>query len=181
MKKIIGLVGEIASGKGTVSKYLQEKHNAKVYRFSDVLREILSVLYLDCDRKNLSELSLCLRETFGEDILSNALVRKVLNDEHDLIILDGVRRKEELKFFDEIEGFQLVYVECDIKDRYKRIIERGENMDDKNKTFEDFKKDHERDAEIRIRELKERADKVIDNDGSLEELYDKVDKILTNG
>ncbi|MFC1638352.1 AAA family ATPase [Patescibacteria group bacterium] len=177
-KKVIGLVGEIASGKGTVSQYLQEKYNGKIYRFSDVLRNILDVLHLECKRENLSNLSLSLRETFGENILSNALVKSVLKDNNELIILDGIRRKEELDFLGEIEGFKLVYVESNMENRYRRIIERGENADDNTKTFEEFKKDHEMDAELRIREMKDMADIVIDNSGTLDELYKKADALM---
>ncbi|MFC1645266.1 AAA family ATPase [Patescibacteria group bacterium] len=178
MKKVIGLVGEIASGKGTVSAYLQEKYDGKIYRFSDVLRAILEVLHLECKRENLSNLSLSLRETFGENILSNALVKSVLKDENDLIILDGIRRKEELDFLGEIDGFKLVYVESNIESRYERIIERGENADDNSKTFEEFKRDHQMDAELRIKEMKGVADVVIENSGTLEELYEKADELV---
>ena len=44
---IIGLVGRKGSGKGTVAKILKEKYGASVYRFSDVLREILDLLFVE--------------------------------------------------------------------------------------------------------------------------------------
>ena len=56
-KIIIGIAGEIASGKDTVSRYCVKKHGASMYRFSDVLRDILKRLHLEENRKNLDRKS----------------------------------------------------------------------------------------------------------------------------
>ena len=48
------------------------------------------------------------------------------------------------------------------------------------KTFEQFQEDHKRPADREISQLKDIADFVIDNNGTLEELHQKVDQIVRN-
>ncbi len=177
-KIIIGSVGEMASGKGTVTSYLLEKYRATEYRFSDILRDILERVHLDVVRKNLASLSLGLRNHYGQDILAYALAQDIKNDDSQVIVVDGIRREADLKYLKEMEGFVLVYVEADLEKRYERLIGRNEKQDDKMKTFEEFKSDHELETETTIRELKDMADVVIDNNGSVEELQKQIDNLI---
>ena len=82
MKIIIGLIGSIASGKGTVAKYLKEKYQAETFKFSKILRDMLKRAYLDQNRDNLIKISLALREAFGQDILAKIISRELdfIND-----------------------------------------------------------------------------------------------------
>ena len=77
-----------------------------------------------------------------------------------------------------LPGFNLVFIEADIEKRYQRIISRRENVDDKNKSLEEFKKDHERETELQIVDLKKVADVIIGNNGSPEDLYKQIDEII---
>ena len=61
--KIIVTVGQIASGKGVLKDYLVNKYGAIQFRFSDIMREILRLLYLEETRENLSKISLILMKT----------------------------------------------------------------------------------------------------------------------
>jgi len=177
-KIIIGLVGEMASGKGTVTEYLLTKYQATKYRFSDILRDILERVHLDIVRKNLASLSLSLRTYYGQDILAYALAQDIKNDDSQVIVIDGIRRDADLKYLRKMDNFVLVYVEADLEKRYERLVERNEKQDDKIKTFEEFKNDHQLETEITIRELKDIADAVIDNNGSVEELYKQIDDVI---
>ena len=177
-KKIIGLAGEIASGKGSFAKYAKEKYGAEIYRFSDVFRKILDILGLEQNRKNMSDLSLTLRTTFGEDVLAKAIAEEVKKTDKEIIIVDGVRRIEDIKYLKEITGFKLVFVDADLKNRYERLIKRGENLDDDNKTFEEFKKDAERNAELKISTLKDYADEIIDNNKDIQNFYQQINGIF---
>jgi dephospho-CoA kinase len=89
-----------------------------------------------------------------------------------------VRRKSYIEYLKKEVSFKLVYIEADIKKRHERIIRRGENPDDKKKTFEQFKKDHKGEAESQIEDLKKIADYLIDNNGSFDHLYSRLDKII---
>lgn len=177
-KLILGLSGEIGSGKGTVAKYIVETYQANSYRFSDSLRDVMRRLYIEENRVNLRKVSLMLRENFGQDILSQVVVRDVIHDLAEIVIVDGLRRVEEWDYLREIPEFRLLYIESDLEKRYERVVGRGENSDEHQKTFEEFKRDMEGETEVRIRELKEKADFVVENNGVLEELYGKIDEVI---
>ena len=178
MKIILGLAGEMASGKGTVAKYVMAKYGAKSFRFSTMLRDVLDRLLLEQSRDNLQNLSTVLRQNFGEELFARVMAQDVKNDTSEIIIIDGVRRLADIKYLKEIPQFKLAYLEADMQKRFERIIKRGENSDDAKKTFEDFKKAHEDESELQIKDLKNHADFLIDNNGAYEDLYRQVDKIL---
>ncbi len=177
-KIILGFAGEIASGKGTAAKYMIEKYGAGYYRFSTILRDLLKRLHLEESRENTQKISTILRQNFGEDILSKVISRDVAADTRGIIAVDGVRRLSDIKYLRDLPGFRLVYIEADIGKRFERILKRGENPDDKNKTLEQFKKDNEGEAETQIKGLKAHADFLIDNNGTFGRLYEQIDKIV---
>jgi len=177
-KVILGLAGEIAAGKGTVAKYIAEKYNGGTHRFSTMLRDVAKRMYLEENRENIQKISTIFRQNFSDDLLSKVIYHDVENDGHEHIAVDGVRRAPDIDYLKKLFGFKLVYIEADMKKRYDRIIGRGENTDDSNKTFEEFKKDHERETELRIKDLKNIADFVVNNNGTFEELYAQIDKII---
>ena len=177
-KIILGLAGELASGKGTAAKYIKEKYNGSSHRFSTMIRDVLERMYLEINRENLQKISTIFRENFFDDILSSVISKDVENDKHKIIAIDGVRRMADITYLKKLERFRLVYIDADIEKRYSRIIKRGENNDDTQKTFQEFENDHAREAELQIQDLKNKADFVIDNNGSFEDLYIQVDKII---
>jgi dephospho-CoA kinase len=178
-KTIIGLSGEMASGKGTVAKYISEKYGASSYRFSTMLRDVLNRLYIEQTRENVSGLSTILRQNFGEDLFAKVMAEDVKKDTNNVIVIDGIRRQADIVHLKKIPEFKFVFIEADIKKRYDRIIERDENVDDKGKTFDEFVEEHQLETELQIKDLKNCADIVINNDGTLEDLYQKVDKIIS--
>lgn len=179
MKKIVlGIAGEIAAGKGTAAKYLIDKYGASTHRFSTALRDVAQRMYLEESRENLQRISTLMRENFSTDILSRVIYKDVVNDSNSMIVIDGVRRMDDIEFLKRIPEFKLVYIKTDIKNRYDRIILREENVDDKGKTFEEFQNDNNREAELQIKDLKIEADFVLDNNGNLEDLYAQIDKIV---
>ena len=178
MKIILGLAGEIAGGKGTVARHIEEKYKGVSYRFSTALRDVARRMGLEENRENLQKISTIFRENFNDDILSMVICRDVEKDAHQVIMIDGVRRMANIKYLKNLEGFKLVYIEASLDNRYQRITKRKENSDDGQKTFAEFKADNEREAESQIKDLKNYADFTVDNNGSFAELYQQVDKII---
>lgn len=177
-KLILGFAGEMASGKGTVAKYLVENRGAVTYRFSTILRDILCRIHLSDDRATMQKLSTFLRKEFGEDILAKVMFEDAKNDTHALIVIDGVRRLEDVKYLREIPEFKLCYITAPMKTRHERLVLRGENPDDKTKTYEQFEKDHEGEPEREITKLEAFAAEVIDNSGTFPELHSQLDAIV---
>ncbi|OGY44185.1 MAG: hypothetical protein A3J62_02325 [Candidatus Buchananbacteria bacterium RIFCSPHIGHO2_02_FULL_38_8] len=179
MKKIIlGFAGPLSSGKGTVCQYLKEKYKAGVYRFSTILRDVADRLYLEQSRNNLQNLSQTLRETFGQDLLAAAIAKDVGNDKNPIIAIDGIRREPDIEYLKNLPGFHLVYIIADQKIRWQRMVKRGENTDDKQKTLEQFAKDEQGEAERQISKVAQKAKFKIDNNGNLDQLYQQIENIL---
>lgn len=177
-KVIIGIAGEIACGKDTVGKYLAEKHGALSLRFSQPLRDILDRMSLDQNRENMAKLSMHLRKGFGEDIFSKIMLAEAKKSDNELVVVDGVRRSFDIVHMETEEHFFFVYVEASPETRYERLAKRRQNTDDATKTQAQFEKDALLETETQIRDLKERADFVVNNDGTLEELQKQIDEIV---
>jgi len=177
-KLIFGFAGEMASGKGTAAKYLVERHGAVTYRFSTMLRDLLRRVHLPEDRATIQKISTFLRKEFGEDTLAKVMFEDAKNDTHPLIVIDGVRRLEDVKYLREIPEFKLCYITAPMKTRYERLVLRGENPDDKTKTHQQFEKDHEGEPEREISQLEAFAAEVIDNSGTLPDLHRTLDAML---
>lgn len=177
---IIGITGEMASGKDTATQYLVEKYGAKRYRFSDALRNMLDELALPQTRANLTRLSSELRQAFGENVLAEAIRNKVVQDiDVPLIVIDGIRRSGDVDFFREFPDFILLYIDAPLELRYERLIKRRQNADDHSKTFEEFKREHELETEAPVPGLKAQAQHVIGNQGTLEDLQAAIDRIVS--
>lgn len=177
-KLILGLVGEMGSGKGTIAKHIIEEHKGSAHRFSTILRDILNRAYLEQSRDNMQTLSTILRKNFGEDLLAKSIYHDTKNDEHDIVVVDGVRRMADILYLREVPHFKLIYVDADIKNRYERIIKRGENADDAKKSFSEFEQANHDESESQIRELKNYANYIVDNNGTFVELYKQIEDIL---
>ena len=178
MKIILGIAGEIASDKGTIAKHIEEKHAGSAHRFSTALRDVAQRMHLEESRENLQKISTIFRENFNDDILSMVVCSDVEADTHQVIAIDGVRRMEDIKYLKNLPGFKLIYIEANMDLRYHRIVNRRENTDDAHKPYAEFVADHQREAESQIKDLKNYADFVIDNEGTFLELYHQVDKII---
>ena len=178
-KIIIGIAGRIASGKDTVADYIVEKYNAKSLKFSQSLRDVLSRLYQDISRDNMQKISLLLRQMFGEDMLAKVIYNDILNSKEDIIVVTGVRRIADIEMLKNTNGFKLFFIDTNIETRYERLIQRSENIDDKNKSFEEFKKQELAETEVYIDQFKEIADYVIDNNEGVDKLHEQIDKIIS--
>lgn len=177
-KIILGFTGLIACGKGTATQYLKEKYHAETFRFSTMLRDVLTRLYLEQTRENMSGISTGLRSIFGQDLMAKVVARDVENSQAELIVVDGIRRMEDIKYLRALPNFKLVSIEADMKTRYERLLTRGENFDDRNKTWEEFQADHNLETELTILDTMKVADHIVNNDGILEDLQKQLDKLV---
>jgi dephospho-CoA kinase len=177
-KIILGLVGDLAAGKGTIAKYLHEKYSANTYKFSTMLRDILDRIYVEKSRENLQVISTFIRENYGQDVMSKVIAKDVENDPGNIVVVDGIRRPTDITYLKKLEGFHLIYITADQKTRWERLVKRKENPGDDGKSFEDFCRDEQAEAESLIQELGKKAEIRVDNDGDMEELFGKVEEII---
>lgn len=186
---IIGLTGGIASGKSTVSKYLKEKG----YQIFDADK-------IAKDLTNEDNIKNKIVEKFGSNILDNnfSLDRKkmkeiVFNDKSKLKLLSDIIHPEVFEFYKKakennkenkilifdvpllfesgIDSLcdKILVVISDHKNQIERIIER----DKIDKTLAT----NIINSQITNKERIKKADIVIENNGSLEELYEKIERV----
>lgn len=180
-KVILGFVGHIASGKDVCKKYIMEKYGANSHRYSTVLRDILNRLYLPINRNNLQDLSLDLRTRFGSDLLARVIIEDIDRDENDIVIIDGIRRLDDIKnLINKFPDLYTIGIDVKAELRYERLVKRAENIGDADKTFEQFLSDDKKEAELEIPTVMAAAKYRLDNNGTLEDLYAQIDKIIAD-
>lgn len=177
-KIILGLVGEMAAGKSTATEYLKQKYEAVSFRFSDPLRDVLLRLHVENSRPNLQALSTFLRRQYGEDLLSKVMALDVEQSPAKMIITEGIRRPTDIADLKKFKNFHIISLTADERARYERLIQRSENADDKTKTWEQFQADGRAESEQKIKEIAARADFIIDNNGTIEQLYKQIDDVI---
>lgn len=181
---ILGFIGQAGSGKGTVADILREEYAADTFRFSQPLRDILTRLHLDHSRDHIIRLSETLRHTFGEDVLSHAIAADALASTSDLLVVEGIRRPEDLAAFKDIPYFHLIAIEADGRTRYDRVTKRGENAGEAQMSWEQFLEEDQRSTEITIHETMKLASHHIDNNGDRETLvkhiYDLIQRLRSS-
>jgi len=179
-KIIIGLVGQIASGKGTVANYLEKNHQATTYKFSTMFRDILKRAHQEITRENMQGLSTVMRNQFGEDLLAKVMAEDVKNDRGQVIVVDGIRRMADIKYLKELENFKLVAITAKPEIRYERLLKRKENAGDDQKTYEQFLTDQNNEADAEIPVVMATSTAELNNDGDLQELHKQIEKIINH-
>lgn len=177
-KLILGLIGERFAGKDVVAEYLKNRYGAEHFRFSHILDEILKLLNLEISRRNEIDLGLGLRQIFGGQVLGPAIAKKVKESGRDMVVVNGIRMDE----FEVIKalGAKTIFITAPVDIRFGRYLTRREKADDATMNFENFEKQGKEATEIGIPELGAKADFKIENIGTLEELYGKVEEIIQN-
>jgi len=186
-KIVVGIVGKIAAGKTTVAKFFEGRGFCRV-SCSEPLIDLLThrvegyswVPELperrEPTRENLIEFGRYLKERYGGDVLIRLAVDKKRNCGR--IVIDGVRSREEVESIKSLGG-RVIYVEAPAGVRFERLVRRGAAKDRGIRSFEDFRAmDDEEERLYHTSRLKEVADYVIVNDGTLEELREKVEAIM---
>ena len=176
---IIGIVGPKKVGKETVAKYLMQHYRFKAHSHSEVLREILSILNQPLTRMNYIKL-VSLRKTFGEDVLVNAVNKKLKAGlELGPVVVTGVRFRNE---FDNVKYFPdsaVIYIDAPPELRYEwQKNAAPDKADDAVMSYEEFQSIEMKETESGIAELGVMADYKIENTGTKEELFKKVDQII---
>jgi dephospho-CoA kinase len=174
---IVGLVGESGSGKDTVAYHLRDVYGAILLRFSDPIKDILRMFFERPSREDQSWVAVQFKKQFGKDIFCRALDRKIAFIEN-ITSLNGLRYPED---YDYLRGFEknvLIYITANQKLRWQRTVGRGEKSDDI-ASFEKFiEMESTLETEKNIPEIGKKADFIIHNEGTLEELMQKTEEIM---
>jgi dephospho-CoA kinase len=179
-KKIaLGIAGELLCGKSTAADFFIKEYQAKYFKFSALLAEVLDVLDLPHTRINLQDAAALLKKEFSEEVLVDALAKRAARSDARFILFDGLRKPEEAAAIRaQIPNFKLLYIEAKLEIRFARQQLRDEKPGESVKTFEEFIESQKHSADISIPLLLKDADYVVYNDSDMESFLKQLRSIV---
>ncbi|HTO70390.1 MAG TPA: deaminase [Myxococcota bacterium] len=175
----IGVAGPNASGKGEVVRLLERR---SFYRasLSDAIRADLARDGLEPTREHMIERGKRLRERFGAAVLAERVARSLPSDRNHVI--DSIRHPAEAEALRAGGDFALFWVDAAPELRFERSRARGRAGDgDDFPRFQELERRELASADAGGQQLlavRELADVVLTNDGSLAELEAQVEEAL---
>lgn len=175
---VVGVMGEKAGGKETFGNILIrlatcDDLSIVRYHFSDILNETLDKWSIVPSRENLQKLAQTMDNAFGKGTLTNAVRQRLLGEQADVVIVDGIRWLTDEIMIRNFPNNLLIYITADVNERYQRSLRRISRAGESEKSLKQFLKEEQASNEIFIPEIGSRADLKIDNSGFLEELNEK--------
>jgi len=175
---IIGISGTFGAGKDLVAKYLERK-GFEHFSTSDILRQLTLERGRKPERENYRITANELKNEQGGECLAKKAVSQRTKEN---VIISGIRRAEEIDYLkNQKEKFIMLFIDAPLEVRHARLVERQREGEDKI-TMDELRNKEELEmsggSSQRLDLCKERADFIIENDGSIEELNKKIDKIL---
>ncbi len=176
---IIGLTGKNGSGKTAVAEYLKSR-SFEYYSLSDEIREEVRRRGLEITREILINVGNELREKHGPGVLAERILKYLGTDRN--YVVDSIRNPQEVDVLRRRNDFTLLAVEADQKTRFERSRARG--REDAAQTFQRFVEEEAREldssnpANQQLHATRLKADVVVNNDGTLDELHRSLDQLL---
>lgn len=178
--KVVGLVGSLASGKGTVAEFFASK-GYLVFPVSGPIKQEVIRRDLEITRKNMQDVGNEMRQKYGLDYWARELVKEIETGKMDKIVIDGLRSPGEVEFFKDFYHAYILGIDAPTEKRLTLVLSRKKEGDPK--TRDEFEKWEQRDRGIGEESFGQQVDKclaladsVIENTGTLEELLQKTEK-----
>lgn len=173
MKLVIGIVGAPLAGKETCANLLEkllleDGYSVSRHVFSEILRETLDLWGIPRGRDNEQKMAIVMNADtgFGDGALSRAMQHRIMNEDVDVTILDGVRWLGDEKMLRGLndEGIKsiLIYIQADPNVRYARLLARN-RAGESATTWEKFLEQERARTEVDIPAIGNRAEIVLDN------------------
>ncbi len=180
---VFAFVGAPAAGKTEAASVAKEM-GIPVITMGEVIREELRKRGLPLNDKNAGRIATELREREGMDAIAKRCVplikaqKKSAGKNKKVIVVDGIRGIAEVETFKKEfgDGFVLVRVDAPLQLRYERIKTRGRSDD--LLSIAGFKEREERELGWGMEEAMKKADKVVKNEGYLEEFKEQIKGVL---
>ena len=137
---ILGVVGQIASGKGVLVEYLVKKFNFVSFSLSTIVHEELEKKNItEFTRETMQEGGNRLRCEYGDDVLAKQAIDRLKKQKNDRrIVIEGIRNPGEIEFLKKNSKFILIGIKTKKELRFKRLLSRDKPWDPKN--WNDFVK-----------------------------------------
>ena len=178
--KIIGITGTLGAGKGEAVEYLKKRGFAH-FSARDFLLEEVRRRGLPPNRDSTNFVGEDLRRIHSASYVIESLLEKARKIGKNCV-LESVRTVGEIRFLRTQPDCTILAVDADQRLRYDRVSKRKSSLDQI--TFEKFVEDERREsisknpARMNLPDCIALADFVLMNNGTKEELYEKVEEIL---
>ena len=160
----IAITGKQCAGKTTVADILLEEFGGEKIKFIDKLYQVNDLLGVPKNRGFMQDMGEAVRKYFGQDYFTKDFQKRAVESNNNLIC-DDLRKKVEFEAAKQA-GFIMIYIESTEDNRKARAKRLGL----------DFIENHP--AEQEITALKDKCDFIIENNGTIDELKEKVLKIF---
>ena len=166
---VIGIGGRIGAGKTTAAQYLSSRHGFQYLRYSQVLSEWKG-------RESEAHLQEIGWEVMGEGMqgeLNRRLIAQIRPDGD--VAVDGLRHPLDYESLQNSFGssFHLVFIDSSQEQRWNR-----KKVKDTYRTLASFNAADSHPVELHIESLRGKATLVLQNNGSLQDLYRALDEAV---
>lgn len=178
---ILGIAGSFGAGKGEVVEYLKERHGFNHYSASGFITEEIGRRELPVNRDSMILVANDLRKEHGPAFVVDSLYERA-EERGGNAVIESLRAIAEVRRIKELGGI-VIGVDASPKTRYDRSVIRGSEKD--NVTYEKWLAQEKAESnpsdptKQNIFGALEESDFLITNDGTKEELYRKVDEVLS--
>jgi dephospho-CoA kinase len=171
IRLVIGIAGRIGAGKTSAARYLSSAYGLQYLRYSEVLAG-----WLAANSENKIEL-----QTVGWEVMEKGLQAELNRRLIEQImpgtsaVVDGLRHPLDYTSLHSRFGpsFHLIFLDVPFETRWEHVKGAGRHG-----TFEEFVAADAHSVEQQIELLRPHATVTIKNDGSLAELYTKMDSAM---
>lgn len=168
---IVGITGRVGSGKTTVGRYLESRYSLQYLRYSEVLAEWRANNPESKDR--LQKVGWEVMAGGMQAELNRRLTAQILPDAN--VAVDGLRHPLDYSTLSDSfsASFHLLFIDSPARLRFERLNQKGKYPD-----FASFEAADTHPVEQQIDSLRVKAARVIQNEGSLQDLYSIVDEAI---
>ena len=165
---MVGITGRIGAGKTSVARHLSDAHRFFYIRYSQVLSD-----WRARDPESKAHLQKVGWEVMAGGMQAELNQRLIARIPGPDCAVDGLRHPLDYESLSQAfpSYFKLLYIDSSQELRWARLIARD-------RTREEVRQADSHNVEQQIGFLREKAFAVIDNNGSLQDLYSKVDSLL---
>lgn len=183
-KVYIGVVGQIACGKGELVGYLQKKFGFTVFSLSSIVHdEVDKRKIANFTRKTLQDVGDELRKKYGRDVLAKRAIAFLNKKNVSRAVIEGIRNTAEVEVLKKLPQFTLIGVKAKRELRFSRLLKRNKEWDPI--TWEDFLVVDRRDLGVgqkregqQVGKCLHYCDYVLTNNKDVKDFQRKVEKLI---
>lgn len=174
---VIGIVGGPGTGKDTIAKLLPEVLNesVEILSFSRlIIAEYCTPLGIEPTHTNLQFIGNAIRPAWIHERIYQIIEKSTAK----YFVIPSIRREEDFLFVRSFPKHLLIAIEADPKTAYARMKLRNEKPGEDRLTWEEYQVLCDALIDQEVPKLRKQADVTIDNNGTVEDLQQKLKDVL---